>query len=709
MEIIKKILKNRIFYLGILLVFALGLIVTRLYDLQVKQKDLHTSDARKYVEYSLPLDAPRGNIYDRNGVLLATNRTSYKLYMVNTDDDQDYRDKMYLELVKLMEKNNDVYYNYLADYITYPLAWGVKIDGDDKFPEKKAWINSIVTTKSDKAFFDTPENAFNFLRFNIFEIDEAYTQEEAYKIMIMRYSNYMYGLDSLKPTLVATDVSRATVDELSARSQNFNGITSEETYFRVYVNNTTLGAVIGYVRAVSEDEYKELKDKGYYQSDVIGKIGIEKYCEDQLRGIRGSRTYTRSINGELTEVGYEAPVAGNDVYLTIDLSLQLDTYSSVERNVSRVAGRKDGGSNHGDCDAGAAVVSDVNSGEILAMVTYPTFDNSVFSARANDTAAQAKIQELLNDKGSSSINRTTQGTYPVGSLIKPAVAVAGLETGVVDKYSIVQCPGYIIASGRKMKCLGVHGKVSLDGALGHSCNTYFATIGLRTGIDTIDKWIKAFGLGESTGIELDERIGFRSNPATMDVFEAGNYHKWSDASTSATCIGQLYTTFSPLQVNRYYAALANGGKLNTMHLIQKIVSQSGEVVFQTENVQTPVGASKHTMDTVRNSLKLVVDNYPDLQSYLTTYPKNFIAGKTGTAQTGTNEESSHAFYSCYAPSDNPQIATTLLLEHGAYSGNNFYTVGDIFDSYFGGSYKTGKIYGREFYSASSIVTSYNNG
>ncbi len=704
MEKLRRIFKSRIIWLVLLMVIALGAVVYRLYVLQIKENDKHALEAKLFSTYQLPVDAPRGNIYDRNGVLLATNRTAYKLYMISTDDDQAYRDEMYLQLVNLMDENNDVYYNYLADYITYPLGWGVKLtEGEDSVYNKKAWINAIVTAKSDKDYFDTPENAFNYLRYTVFDISDEYTDSEAYKIMIFRYNWYMYGLDTLKPAVFATDVSKATIDAITARSTDFRGVTSEVTYYRTYVNCESLGSIVGYVRAIDEEEFEEKEAQGYYRSDVIGKLGIEQICEEYLRGTRGHRDYEKDTRGNVTETGYTPPVPGCDVYLTIDVELQQVLYESIEKNAKRVSSEINYIDNWGDCDSGAGIVSDVNTGDVLAMVSYPSFDNNIYVARADDAEAQAKIEALLNDPNASGVNRAAMSAYPIGSMIKPVIAVAGLESGVTDETRTVYCPGYIVIAGRRMKCLGVHNDQDLKGAMQRSCNCYYAQIGVDAGIENVDKWIRAFGLGEYTGLEISEAKGTRSNPQTMDIFEAGTFHKWSDASTAATSIGQLYTTFTPIQVNRYYAAIANGGYLNEMHLLKKIVDTDGSIIFETEVTRTKIDVSEKTLKIVKDAMNSTVDLYADLQRTLSNYPKRFIAGKTGTAQTGTNEQSSHAFYSSYVPANDPQISMTLLLEHGVQSVNTFSSVRDICDCYFGGSYTAGFKGETDYYDTNSVT------
>lgn len=695
---LKKLFTNRITYLGIFLLIVMTALAVRLFSIQVIQGAELSKEARKFSEYTLPLDAPRGNIYDRNGVLLAGNRKAYKVYMINTNDDQEYRDRMYLDLITIFEKNGDIYQNYLSDYLLYPPAWGPMVDEPSENANKQAFINDIVNSKADKVNFESPAAAFNYLRTTVFDIPEEFTEAEAYKIMILRYTTYTYGLDTIVPTAVGLDVCKESVDEITSKSVDFHGVTTEETYFRYYVNNASLGPVIGYVRAIDEEEYKEKKDKGYFQDDVIGKLGIEKAYEDYLRGKRGGRVYEKLSDGTVTEIDYIAPTPGYDIYLTLDIRLQDRLYQSLEASIKDTVARSVNESdNFGDCDAGAALVSDVNTGGLYAMVSYPGFDSNLFVAPLSDTKAQDEIKKILDDPKSPSINRCTQGTYPIGSMIKPVVAVAALESGVTDANRKINCPGYIMVSGKRMKCLSVHNDQNLVSALGRSCNVYFSTVGIEAGIDQVDYWAKQFGLGELSGIEIAETKGFRSNPDTMKIFETGEFHKWNDASTAATCIGQLYTTFTPISVNRYTGAIANGGTLYDMHLLDCICDSRGSVVLEKSIVGTPTGASDETIELVQLAMTRMVEAYPVIRQMASAYPKWFLAGKTGTAQTGTNEQSSHGFYTGFAPCNDPQIALTLMLEHGVYSGNAFPMIDAVLDTWFEGIYVEGDKIGTHTY------------
>ena len=558
-------------YVGLLVAGIVGVLICRLYSLQIVNGEEYKKKAAETVltTAELTVKARRGDIYDCNGVLLATTRTSYKVNMVNTSDEQAFRDGMYLRLIELFERDNDAYTNYLRRYITPELEWGSSLAGEDKESARRNWINTLVSgqKKSDRDSILTAKDAFNYLRNTIFKLSGEYTDEQAYKIMIIRYATFSYGLSSLTPMELSTDASKETAEYLTAHSYEFPGISTEEVYYRVYVDDAYASHIIGYVRAISQDEYEELRDKGYSRDDIIGKTGIEKAAEEYLKGVNGTRVVYRDQSGVIKTLSYTPPVAGNDVYLTIDYSLQSKTMQILEEAIADIVSMKDDVKNFGDANAAAAVVENVRTGEVLAMASYPYYDNNIFVAPSTDAAAQQAILDLFSDPSAPALNRATQGLYPIGSTIKPLISIAALESGAITSKTVVNCQRRMTISGRIHSCLSRHGEVSLITALAKSCNIFYYTAGVSTGIDNIDMWAKAFGLGEKTGIEIAEYAGYRSNPATMKLRERDIYHVWSDSDTAQSSIGQLYTLFTPLQLSNYASALANGGYINTPHLL----------------------------------------------------------------------------------------------------------------------------------------------
>ena len=688
---LKEFFRSRATYVGLLVAVVFGVLLWRLYDLQIVKGEEFKQKATETVltTAELTVKARRGNIYDCNGVLLATTRMSYKVNMVNTQDEQAFRDNMYLRLIDLFEANNDTYTNYLRRYISPELEWGSNLAGEDREAARSNWINTLVSgqRKSDRDTIVTAKDAFDYLRNTVFKLSEDYTDEQAYRIMIIRYATFSYGLSSPTPMELASDASKDTMEYLTAHSYEFPGISTEEVYYRVYVDDAYASHIIGYVHAISQEEYDALKGEGYSRDDIIGKTGVEKAAEAYLKGTNGTRVVYRDTDGIIKTLSYTPPVAGSDVYLTIDYSLQSKTIQILEETIADIVSMKDGVKNFGDANAAAAVVENVKTGEILAMASYPYYDNNIFVAPSTDAAAQQAIIDLFQDPSAPALNRATQGLYPIGSTIKPLISIAALESEAITSKTVVDCQRRMTISGRIHSCLSRHGQVSLITALAKSCNIYYYTVGVSTGIDNIDKWAKAFGLGEKTGIEIAEYAGYRSNPATMKLRERDIYHVWSDSDTAQSSIGQLYTLFTPLQLSNYAAALSNGGYINTPHVLAKVVNASGEIVYTDEEVntiKTHTGASAWALGLVKEGMTEMVKQNANVSAAFKSFPEGFVCAKTGTPETGMEAfgESSHSVFICYGPASDPEISVSVLIEHGSSGSNASPAAGKIFDAYF---------------------------
>ena len=685
----KKILQNRCFYVAAFIIIVMSIIIGRLYQLQIVDGSSYLEQASHVIDSTttVSIDAPRGNIYDRNGLLLATTRTSYKVLMVNVKNPQEERNEMYLRLINLFEENNDVYKNDFSKYLSYPIEWGTSLSGEDQEDARKKWINKIAITKSDRDRMRTPKEIFDYLRNERFEIDPKYTDEEAYKIMIIRYETFVNGLSYLNPTVIASDCSDATMQMIEADYLNFPGVTTEETYFREYVDAVEISHILGYVRAISGEEYAEMKDQGYSNDAIIGKLGIEKMAESYLRGKEGSKKLYLDADGVLKEYSNTAAVPGNDVYLTIDYGLQKKCVEILQNGIENIKAQKDDKKNFGDAEAGSIVVLGAKTGETLAMANYPNYDNSIFLEPSTNKEAQQAIVDMFNDEKSPSLNRATQGLYPVGSTFKPITAIAALESKKVTEYTEIKCNGYLMINNHKHSCLGHHGNISLKRAMAKSCNVYFQQIGVDTGVDEIDYWAKSFGLGEKTGIEIEEYAGYRSNEETMELKESDIYHVWTDSDTAQTAIGQLYTLFTPVQLARYTAALGNGGYLNTPYLIGSVKSASGETVLdnfgKNQNV-SKLNISDETLESVKAGMIQMAADNDKAKVAFADFPEGFVAAKTGTPETGLEAfgESSHSVFICYAPAKNPEIAVSIVIEHGASGSNSIALAGEVLKTYF---------------------------
>lgn len=702
-KFLKKFFCNRFVYLSLIIVAAMSVLIIRLYRLQIAEGKPEKDNLGYSDTYSIELDAPRGKIYDCNGVLLATNRTAYEVLMVNVAGEQSERDNMYLNLINLFEENGDTYNNPLKRFLKSSSEWGTSVDEDDEIEARSNWVNSITEKKADREKLANAEGAFDYLRNTVFKLDSSLSDEDAYKIMCIRYETYTNGLDSLKPTVIATDCCAETMEILSARHLDFPGISTEKVYFREYVNTECISQIIGYVRAISGEEYEELKADGYAMDDVIGKTGIEKSAEDYLRGTKGSRVVYRDKDGTVKEESYTAPIAGNDVYLTVDIKLQQIAYDSIEANIKDIAAGKNDRQNFGDCNAGSIIVSDVKTGDVLSMVSYPGFDNSIFVQPSSDTEAQQAITDLFADEDSPSLNRATQGLYSIGSTIKPLISIAALETGKVTTETEIKCSSVTTINGRKHTCLSSHGYLNLEYAIAKSCNIFFYHTGIETGIDVIDDYAKLFGLGEKTGIEIAEYEGFRSNPETMALKESDTSHIWSDSDTAQTSIGQLYTSFTPIQINRYVCAIANGGYLNTPHIIDTVSSASGSLVYSSPVESKKLEVSEWSMSVVRQGMNTMAKQNGNIKNVLKDYPLGFISAKTGTVETGDNTTSSNGVFMCYAPATDPQIAITVVIEHGVYGGYVIPSIKGVIDEFYADDYSTARMSSHEVASASAAT------
>lgn len=690
-ENIKSFFSNRNVYVGLFVVILMSVLMIRLFSMQIIHGDEYNKKAGEAVISTADITAKarRGDIYDRNGVLLATTRKSYEVRMVNYDLPQEDRDRMYLNLIELFEQNGDTYVNNLKRYITPDFEWGTSLAGEDKEGARSSWINTLVSghKKSDRDKIVTARDAFDYLRNTVLKISDEYTDEQAYKIMIIRYTTNTYGLSSLTPLALATDASSETMEYLTARSFEYPGITTEEVYFRTYEDVACASHVLGYVRAISEEEYQKNKDLGYSNDDLIGKLGIEKAAESYLRGENGVRTIFRDDSGSLKTLSYTAPVEGDDVYLTIDYKFQEKCVEFLEETINDIKNSADGKTNFGDACAGACVIMKVKTGEVLAMANYPYYDNSIFVAPSTDAEAQAQITALFADPSSPSLNRATQGLYPIGSTIKPLVSIAALMSGTITSKTTINCEKTITIGGRTHKCLSWHGSLNLTNAIARSCNIYFYEVGIRTGIDKIDKWAQIYGLGEKTGIEIEEYSGNRSNPQTMKLREKDNTHVWSDSDTAQSSIGQLYTLFTPVQLCTYTCALANGGYIPQTHLISSVISGDGTVVADDRVISAisrETGTDAWVMYAVKQGMLEMVKQSAKAKAAFSAFPEGFVAAKTGTPETGLEAfgQSSHSVLICYAPADNPEIAISIVIEHGAAGSNSLPCAARILEEYF---------------------------
>ncbi|MBC5805206.1 MAG: penicillin-binding protein 2 [Candidatus Eremiobacter antarcticus] len=461
----------------------------------------------------------------------------------------------------------------------------------------------------------------------------------------------------LGPIDIAEDLTPANVAKLSERSDRFPGVSVQLLPVREYPHHALGSHFLGYVGQITEPEYRERKASGYGRNDIVGKDGLEATYDRWLRGRSGGRQIKVNSSGEaVATVGELRAVPGNDLQLSIDWHLQEAAESAVSAQI-RVLSKS-----IGHPIGAAAIVMDPNSGELLALVSKPNIDPNDFSAGI----ASKKYDAYLSDPLRSLFNRAISGAYPTGSTFKLVTASAALASGMMTAGSTRYCGGafdlngYVFYDDRA----GGHGSLSLPQAITESCDVFFYQVGHQLGIDRIDKYAAAYGIGKLTGIDLPgETTGTLPSPAWKKrVFK----DEWYSGDTVSVSIGQGYLEASPLQMLDVVAAIANGGTLYRPHLVTAIKDGHGKTLHSVPPaVAGRIPLSTEALGIIRQGMLGVIES-----GYGTAHnvyiPGFHYAGKTGTVENVPTQDNpsgrNHAWFICYAPFEHPKIALAVFME-----------------------------------------------
>ncbi|MFP3867318.1 MAG: penicillin-binding protein 2 [Desulfobacteraceae bacterium] len=426
---------------------------------------------------------------------------------------------------------------------------------------------------------------------------------------------------------------------------------------REYRSDALACHLIGYLGEINDRQLKSGKFPNNKMGDYIGRCGIELVLEKYLSGGRGSRQIeVDALGRELRLLNSTQSVPGDNVYLTLDARLQLAAEAALADKT------------------GAVVALDPRNGKLLVLASSPKFDQNCFG---KGITAQY-WQQLINHKEHPLENRALRGQYPPASTFKIVMAVAALEEKVLTPQTTFYCCGALPFSNHIFRCWrrGGHGSMNLHKALVQSCDVYFYKTGLRLGIDRIAKWSRRFGLGQPTGLNLGQEKGGLV-PST--AWKKRRFQQpWHEGETISVAIGQGYNLVTPLQMARVVAAIANGGIIHVPQLVERIESPDGEVIFQSQpQVASLLGASPQTLASVRRALRGVVHE-PGGTGRAARIPMVEVGGKTGTAQVvalgkqrgkGHRKTQDHAWFVCFAPVENSEIAIAVLVEHGGHGGS----------------------------------------
>jgi penicillin-binding protein 2 len=665
---------DRYIILAIIILVASAMMVYNLANIQLVNGQFYTEQSISRISTEGYIYPKRGDIYDRNGIPIAGSRMGYCLQYVDVKMPDDEKNSMLFHLYEILGEYGVNVRTRLHNYIDInPIRFKVE--------DPQAFIQGIAVSKDDPKFIITADQAFRYMREKTFKIDPSYSDEDAFKIMQLRYEILVSQPTIKNPMTVADDVPVLAMAQIEERNNEFKGISSFIKPYRVYYNAELVPHILGYVSAIQSEQYKTFTklypDKYYTNSDIVGTSGIEASAELYLRGVSGKVFKEVDENGRTTSFSIlRQPVPGNDIYLTIDLELQKVALDALKRNIEIIRNKNDK-SNFHDADAGAVVVMDVNSGEVLAMVSYPDYDPTVFLS--NDYKA---MSALLSDYERKPIwNRATQEIYPPGSTYKPLVAVAALESGKITPQTLINCPYRDIVGEREFINLeGNQGRIALKKALATSSNMFFFKVGVMTGIDEIVKWAKEFGLAQDTGIELAESVG---SIASREYKQLYLNEAWYPANTAMAAIGQLYNKFTPVQIVNYISSIANDGKRYTPHLIRMAVSPAGEIVYEAPKDYYQIPVKQSTINAVKEGMVDVVHRSDGTAANVFRDFPFAVAGKTGTSETGFDAtESSHGLFVCYAPYEKPEIAIVVVVEHGVWGSYTAPIAKEILSAYF---------------------------
>lgn len=660
--------KRRFLVLKLIMLIMLTAIAVRLFSMQIIDGEVYLHTATSRLETRSVDKAPRGDILDRYGKVLVTNKSGYSVVLRKMSSENETVNETVALIADCLVRTENKIVDTLPISLDTPYKFIFKDDAS-----QEEWLEDNDFNKRA-----TAEDVITSLK-NRYGITYDVNSELTRYMTGIRYEAEKKDFSYSNPVTVATDINADAVAELKGREDELRGVYVVEEYVRDYASEGIATHILGRVGQISAEEYAKNKDNGYGINDIIGKQGIERWAESYLRGEDGVDGTTAEVDGKSVELSKDVPATpGNYVMLTIDSELQEVLEKSLENTILSIGN---------DCDSGAAVVLDVNTGDTLAMASYPTYDMSQF----NDIYG-----ELVSNDANPMLNRAVSGLYSPGSTFKPLTAIAGLQSGKIAVNETVICNGvYTYYKDYQPSCWiwsehnASHSHQNVTQAIQNSCNVYFYELGRRLGIDALGEYASKFGLGEYTGIQLTEETeGHMASPDYKKQVAYTTDSAWFGGDTLQTAIGQSYSLFTPVQLANYCATIANGGTRYKVNIIDSIRSSvDGSVVEEFEpEVVEKVNISPYTMEKIHSGMKNVVEE-GSASSIFEGYPIA-VGGKTGTTQLGVG--ANNAIFIAFAPYDKPEIAIAIVLEHGERGTNAGRVARDIFDKYFFGSTATPK-------------------
>ncbi len=678
---VKNISINLRFNILTVLVYIVGIVlIARLFSLQIVHGAKYREESNTRLTRESVIEASRGAILDKTGTPLVDSKMEFALEMYKSKVETDILNASILNMINVLEKYN---ISYVDSFPINIEPFEFKITDNDLISWKKAY---------DLEEDITPEEAFNKFR-EKYKIQNTEIHEIR-KIMAIRYEVAKKGYSSTRAVTIAKSIPREAVAEFSESSEKFSGINIVVQPVRKYTSANLASHILGYAGKINSEEYEKRKNT-YSTNDIIGKTGIEYVFEEYLKGKNGIKQIDMTVDGTTTaEYISKEAIAGSDVVLTIDANLQHIAENALASNIHKIA--SGGFGKAYNADAGACVVMNVNSGEVLAMASYPDYNPEDFVGGISNEA----WNNYMNNSAKPLVDKAIQNSYSPGSTFKMITAIAGLESGVINLKSTINDTGVYKKYGISMNCWYYtdyhrgHGPINVSDAIEKSCNYFFYETGDRMGIDKLAEFAKYFGLGSKTGIELQgETSGVLADRETKQKMHPDDPN-WNPGNTLNASIGQGDNEFSPLQMARYISMLANGGHKIDVSIVKTIRNADGSEVSKEEInkfINNKLGLqedSNQELQMNQDYLKAILQGMKSVTSDSggTAYVrfKDFdisVGGKTGSAEAPNNRV--HAWFVGFAPFENPEIAIVVMVENGGHGNYTAEVVRDIMAEYFG--------------------------
>lgn len=666
----------------VLLLFAalIGFYIYRLYDEQIIKTDGGSVSNETTFTTLTRVKAARGEILDRNGNVLVSNRASYDLVLnhyvlVSAKGTNDY---LY-QLVKLCQELGIEYNEHFPISRERPFTYTL----EDYNSAYQGYFQKYLEYMDGLDSDITAPLLIETLR-EVYGLPAEWSDEDARLVIGLRYELALRNcVPSMANYVFLNDVSQ---EEMAAIGElNIPGMNVEASTVREY--QTKYAAhILGFVGAMSAEQWEYYKQFEEYSMDAqVGQAGFEAAFEEYLHGVDGWRMDTVNQDGTLVSSEYLVePKAGSNVQVTIDINLQAVAEDALAKNMENLRNNENPNADGADAEGAAVVAMDPQTGQVLVCASYPTYDPATYFENYN---------EILKDPLKPLYNRALDATYPPGSVYKPVMVIAAIDSGLINSATIIEDKGMFDPDNSpdnkydkfQPTCLiysllgSTHGSINAAQALKVSCNYFFYELGDQIKLSVMDNTGKMLGLGESTGIELPESTGHRANAETKAELFEGEDGSWYQGDQILAAIGQSEHRFTPMQLCAYASTLATRGDRYRATFLNRIVSSDNRSLLKESQVElmSHLDISDEAYMSYFQGMCMVTQSGGTAYSVFRDYPIQ-VAGKSGTPETDNDNGS----FICFAPADDPEITIAVYGEQAGHGSSMAGVARDILDSYF---------------------------